>query len=81
VVKYELEDLPKPDTVSADARAITIALLAIQAELKILRADYQPAAEINKFNLGQIEEVKRKMESGVLGVGLMPDLRGDPRRN
>lgn len=72
---YALELMPDPESLSPEARAIATALLALQAELKLMRLVYSEATvittKLNEFNLSQIEIIKRQ-QSGITPGMILP---------
>lgn len=77
---YSLSDLPDPkpqvdndgvvlETISTDAKAIVIALLAVATEIRLARQQTEPASEINRL---QLDAIKAQMEGGIARVILQP---------
>lgn len=70
---YSLKDLPDPELtpISAEARAITIALLAVATEIRTASRFLEPAYELNKFSWEQSEPLRRAAAGGILPAGLV----------
>jgi hypothetical protein len=68
---YELDDLPDPEhtPISAEAKAIVIALLACASEMRLARMAAEPAAEINAMNL---KALKAQMAGGIIPGVIVP---------
>lgn len=76
---YTLADIPNPLTVviSNDAKAITIALLAIATEIRRAAVLFEPQYELNKFNADQTAPMRRAAEGGIIPSGLIGSKPGN----